>query len=671
MSDLSHAEALALVKSYHQRTKHRFEGYAAGPGSLDWDAQPAAFRHFDGAPQLALPRLGEIPPDSALYKVLQQPFGSPTTTPLPVDLASIGAWLQLSLGITAWKSLGPDRWAVRANPSSGNLHPVEAYLLVSGIAGLTDGVHHYRPEQHGLELRATHPVGADKAPQLAVVLSSVMWREAWKYGERAFRYCQLDVGHATAALHYAATALGWAVSEQPQIGNATLARLCGIDRSAEFPASLYPETEREEAELMLKVGAGDTATGALNAAELQALSAAAQWYGSASGIDRHPMYRWPLIEEVAAATRQGDSAVSPAPTFLPVATQATYTNATAVQTLLTKRRSAQRFDGRYVMPLAAFAAIISTLKPHAAGTHIAMVFFIHRVERLEPGLYLLPRHADLIDALRKQLDPCFEFSPVNGIDELLRLTPLDPTELQRLTRRLHCHQDIAATACFAVGMLSAFSQALSSGPAAYRSLYRECGALGQVLYLEAEAHGVRGTGIGCFFDDPVHNMLGLKNDADWQTLYHFTVGLPIDDARIETTPAYSKAAAANLDRPDMNTTTEISSTVQCLCATDAARLIKSGQTLTLFDVRDIASYQRGHVEQAMHLSQDRVPNWINRLPKHDPVVIYCYRGHASKAYAQMFVDFRFSRVFSVDGGYESLAGALLVPPASQGTDHTP
>ena len=43
--------------------------------------------------------------------------------------------------------------------------------------------------------------------------------------------------------------------------------------------------------------------------------------------------------------------------------------------------------------------------------------------------------------------------------------------------------------------------------------------VGQVLYLEAEAQGARGTGIGCFFDDAVHDILGLK-DNTYQSLYH-------------------------------------------------------------------------------------------------------------------------------------------------------
>ena len=65
--------------------------------------------------------------------------------------------------------------------------------------------------------------------------------------------------------------------------------------------------------------------------------------------------------------------------------------------------------------------------------------------------------------------------------------------------------------------------------------------VGQVLYLEAEAAGLRGTGIGCFFDDGVHRLLGLDTaaDAPWQDLYHFTVGGPVEDQRLTTEPAYA------------------------------------------------------------------------------------------------------------------------------------
>lgn len=61
--------------------------------------------------------------------------------------------------------------------------------------------------------------------------------------------------------------------------------------------------------------------------------------------------------------------------------------------------------------------------------------------------------------------------------------------------------------------------------------------LGHALYLEAEAAGLRGTGIGCFFDDELKERLGL-NSASFQPLYHFTVGRPLIDDRISTLPAY-------------------------------------------------------------------------------------------------------------------------------------
>ena len=71
----------------------------------------------------------------------------------------------------------------------------------------------------------------------------------------------------------------------------------------------------------------------------------------------------------------------------------------------------------------------------------------------------------------------------------------------------------------------------------YRRLFWESGLIGQVLYLEAEAAGARGTGIGCFYDDPVHELLGLSSHA-FQSLYHFTIGMPLDDRRLTTAPGY-------------------------------------------------------------------------------------------------------------------------------------
>ena len=100
-----------------------------------------------------------------------------------------------------------------------------------------------------------------------------------------------------------------------------------------------------------------------------------------------------------------------------------------------------------------------------------------------------------------------------------------------------CHQDIAGSGAFSLGMIAKFKASIAEEPFRYRHLFWETGMIGQVLYLEAEAQGVRGTGIGCFFDDAVHEILGIK-DNQYQSLYHFTIGRPLEDPRLTTYPAY-------------------------------------------------------------------------------------------------------------------------------------
>jgi hypothetical protein len=67
-----------------------------------------------------------------------------------------------------------------------------------------------------------------------------------------------------------------------------------------------------------------------------------------------------------------------------------------------------------------------------------------------------------------------------------------------------------------------------------------------VLYLEAEAVGARSTGIGCFYDDAVHDTLGLAGH-EWQSLYHFSMGMPVEDTRLTTEPGYRWEQAESID----------------------------------------------------------------------------------------------------------------------------
>ena len=86
-------------------------------------------------------------------------------------------------------------------------------------------------------------------------------------------------------------------------------------------------------------------------------------------------------------------------------------------------------------------------------------------------------------------------------------------------------------------MLANFANSVQLDPSSYPALYHESGIIGQVLYLEACAHGVMATGIGCFFDESVHQLIGLK-DNSFQSIYHFTVGGAVEDDRLKTLAPY-------------------------------------------------------------------------------------------------------------------------------------
>lgn len=378
-----------IVRAYHARTKHRFEAYAEGPGQLDWDAQPAPFRHYAGAPRCELPLSADH---------FERPFaqlGEKPASPAPANLRSLGALLELSFGLSAWKSWGPSRWALRCNPSSGNLHPVEAYVLSHGLDGVSSGLQHYDPENHFLEGRALLPADAT-APWLAIGLSSVMWREAWKYGERAFRYCQLDVGHAIGALGYAAAFLGWEV-RLLAVAPANLQHCLGLDRPQDFPPSRYAFTETEEPEILLALLAPGLHPPPSGSA-LDSWLERAQWQGSPSRIDAAPGYRWPVIDQVATASRPITDPTRP-PDFAARPPLPPHTSSVGAAALIRQRRSGQRFSPRHSLPKAAFYRLLDALLPRqqapwlgqAAPCRIHLLLFVLRVDGLPSGLYLLPR----------------------------------------------------------------------------------------------------------------------------------------------------------------------------------------------------------------------------------------------------------------------------------------
>jgi SagB-type dehydrogenase family enzyme len=409
-----------IVWAYHQRTKHHFHRYAASPGYLDWANQPHPFRYYEGAAVTQLELGRKLPP--VAYDQIYEPHSVP---PAPLNHGTLSDFFYYSLALSAWKQAGESRWALRVNPSSGNLHPTEAYVLLTAISSdqATPELYHYVSERHVLERRASfsHEVGRSllgHMPQTSflVGLSSIHWREAWKYGERAFRYCQHDLGHAVAALRFSAALCGWQFRLVPAWSTDELATLLGVDRKQD-----YEPQEAEEPEILAVVITGTTdgtATAMVPPPSQATVDAirSGNWYGRANRLSQQHV-PWPIIEEVTAATKTprtvapesnpGGHHVWPRPSVLRADVDA--------RQIIFQRRSCLALDGSSATTRDVFLRMLGRTLP---GPHppwdalfwpptIHLVLFVHRVDGLPEGLYVLVRDPTKQDSLRKAMRRTF------------------------------------------------------------------------------------------------------------------------------------------------------------------------------------------------------------------------------------------------------------------------
>lgn len=560
-------ELMLQVMGYHQTTKHHFYRYARALGYMDWANQPNPFRRYEEATLIRLPLLqSDDQPVSPTYDALYRPNIVPVQ---PVTVATLSRFLEYALALSAWKQAGETRWALRTNPSSGNLHPTEGYLLLNGISGTDEGpgLYHYAPKEHALERRADWPSDPFAAlmrpfPTEAFLLglTSIHWRESWKYGERAFRYCQHDVGHAIGSSRVAAATLGWKMLLLEDVGDDDIVDLLGIGRDGD-----YRLAEREHPDCLAVVWPGhadDAAAKLPLAIESDVIPQIDRvtWHGTANRLSRDKPDPWEMIDVVAAASWKPRT--DPRTIGLDQAIEASSDpslverdHGLSAGQVIRQRRSALAFDGQTSIDAARFFLMLSRVMPRCeralvhrpmpwdgvpweAAVHLGL--FVHRVDGLSQGLYVLVRDPAKLAEVRDAMHQHFVWTRPPACPDDLPLYLLEEGDARQLATQVSCHQEIAGAGAFSMGMIAEFEPTIEKyGPWFYRRLFWETGLIGQVLYLEAEAAGVRATGIGCFFDDPVHQVFGLQ-DARFQSLYHFTVGGPVDDPRLTTLPAYGE-----------------------------------------------------------------------------------------------------------------------------------
>jgi hypothetical protein len=351
------------------------------------------------------------------------------------------------------------------------------------------------------------------------------------------------VGHALAALGFAAAGIGWESRLLDDPSSDDVAKLIGL-WGQEGP-------EAELAECLLAVFPRTNGAAALKSFDASAISSLSDidWIGQPNILSASHRL-WPAIDAVAHACRKP-------------ATNDTYERTDHYTTLFTRqpqtvrsiplrkmihqRRSAVDMDGYTSIPRDAFYSILARTLPYSNGPpfdslpwppQVHLALFVHRIDGFQPGIYILIRNPEETVKLKGAMDASFLWQTPKDCPEGLPLFLLLPGDAREVSSRISCHQSIAGDGCFSAAMIAAFQAPITLyGPWFYPRLYWECGMIGQVLYLEAEAASVRGTGIGCFFDDPTHNLLGLNN-LEYRDLYHFTIGGPIEDPRLTTMKPY-------------------------------------------------------------------------------------------------------------------------------------
>ncbi|MFI5175033.1 MAG: SagB/ThcOx family dehydrogenase [Terriglobia bacterium] len=557
--------------SYHESTKHSYNSVRTHAHSLDWENQPDPFRFYRGAESIKLPRdltLPSIETLEILYNYSRFRNTLRSREPSPGSgvnslqaVPLIGNLLWHSMAISAWKQIrGTDiRYSLRVNPSSGNLHPTETHLITNGFSDLADGVYHYFVLDHALECRRIGNLSLGLAtliqkPWIAecpviAVLTSIFWREAWKYRSRAYRYCNHDLGHAAASFLVAARALGLNGCVLGDFPDEPLAKLMGVDQTDEWPMLILPLWPQQgDGKNKGLNGAATLATTELENPRLKAdvdVCPTSQPFSPLMGTPNalsDEVVPYPLIDAVHESTLLMDVDKFPLhasamesegidePMEHPrIDLPRIAAPSEVIGVVMRRRRSALNYDPQKgditfeqfsALMLAAQAGFCADWKgnlPWTTDVHreaaaagrdwIRLYLYVHRVRDLEAGLYLYHPRPHALE----------QFAKAN---------------LQRAAAYLSLEQSLAGNSCVTFSMVADLDAALKAfGNRGYRYCHNEAGFIGHQLYLAAEALGFNATGIGAFYDEDVHNFLQIR-PGHGQVIYHFSVGHAVLDDRL-------------------------------------------------------------------------------------------------------------------------------------------
>lgn len=486
----------AAARAYNDRTKYRFVTGADGTldivagtapdafpalGAQDPANDPGRFKIYRGVDTIPLTK---EPIDSSLtaFETLIASGREPAGTVVP-NLAVLGRVLQRSNGIL---KMGKHRTgkeiAYRAAGQTGARYHLELYLVTGELPGLAAGVYHYGPHDDTLStLRAgdyrafvARAAGDDpaiaQAPAILIVTSQI-WRNAWRYLEHSYKQVFWDMG--TLLTNTLAVAASAELPTEVVFGFADpdIEQLLGIDGRDELVSGMLALGRTTEPQ---------PASPAITRLSLEQTPAATE------------SPRFPVIEAAyrgtslptgaAAATWRAAATASPLPpsTRPPAGPVIPLRPASAsersLEEVIERRRSNRHYQADTPVSFEDFSTVLRLANgapPLDVPFPPADVYLIvNNVEGLEPGAYFYDRANNL-------------------------LTLMQAGNLRETARRLAMDQQYAADAqvvMFSMGNLDEIFARY--GDRGYRIALFEAAVFGSRMQLAAHTLGLGAVGSG-------------------------------------------------------------------------------------------------------------------------------------------------------------------------------
>ncbi len=503
---------LSISQHFHQRTKYDPETIAAKSQSLDWSEQPIPFKEYNS---------GQIFDLKPYLRNSSEPL---STDPKIQTLQRISHLLFHSYGITAKAPTQHGVHFFRTAPSAGGLYPAEVYLVSRGTQAFPPGLYNYQAITHSLILFQETPIWSElqqacfwhpvlEQTQLAIVITAVFLRSAWRYQDRAYRRIFLDTGHLlgnielSGALNdYRPHMIGGFADEmlnqllllnshrEGAVAIAALANALELNQNLPpFPTVLPSSTKTDYS--MIAEG---QLLGYLHQATQLPPNPEAVPAWESMHTDQLPedKYNFPFCTKISTATPAID-----------------WDTPEEISRTILNRRSTRTYTGGNLSLDELLAVLDFTYQPQ---------HYIHQ------NLDGSPDYFDL-----NLIETFIAVSGVDGLEEGCYYYAPKAQELRQIRfknfrQELHylcLGQTLGRDAAAVVFHTADLKKAIAKyGDRVYRYLHMDSGHLGQRLNLAAIYLRIGVSGIGGFFDDHVNEVLGIPEDE--AVLYMTTLGRP-------------------------------------------------------------------------------------------------------------------------------------------------